>query len=88
MTTWIKKNQAGALLQRHPGSLARYRNDPNIGWIEGIHWTRPNGQEVLYNQELLLDWLANRADPDAHLRAIADYQASLPSNRSRKRKAS
>lgn len=85
---FIDKHEAGKLLKRHPQSLARYRSNPQIGWVEGIHYTRPNGQEVLYNKQLLLDWLANRHDLDAHLRAVEIYQASLLSNQPKpKRKA-
>lgn len=84
---FIEKREAANLLKCHPGSLPRYRKDEKIGWIEGVHYTRPNGQKVLYNKELLHDWLVNRHDPAAHLVAIENYQASLLSNQRRKRKA-
>ncbi len=85
-TTWLDKHQAAELLKCHPGSLPRYRSNSSCGWIEGCHWTRISNQKVLYNQELLQDWLANRNDIDAHLRAIELFQASLPSNQKRSRR--
>lgn len=87
-TTWLDKHEAAKLLKCHPGSLPRYRSDERYGWVEGCHWTRIT-QKVIYNQQLLEDWLANRNDPDAHLRAIEVFQAGLLSNqkRSRGRKA-
>jgi len=84
-TTWLDKHQTAALLKCHPGSLPRYRSNEQYGWIEGCHWTRISNQKVLYNQELLQDWAANRNDPDAHLRAIEVFQSSLLSNQKRGR---
>ncbi len=84
---FIDKHAAAQLLKCHPASIARYRQDPKIGWIEGVHFARPNGQKVLYNRELLQDWLANRHDPIAHLTAVENYQASLLCNQKRKRRA-
>ncbi len=49
--------------------------------LQGIHYTTVNGRLLLYNLPLMLDWLANRHDPDAHLRAIENFQASLLSNK-------
>lgn len=84
---FIDKHQAAKLLDCHPATLQQYRKNEKIGWVEGLHYVRPNGQKVLYNKPLIADWLANRHDPDAHLRAIANYQASLLSNQKLKRRA-
>lgn len=51
---------------------------------EGIHWIRV-GNRVLYNLNLVQDWLVNhQVAPEAHERAIAAYLESLPSNQARK----
>ncbi len=84
MNTWLDKHKTAALLNCHPNSLPRYRCRPAYGWIEGCHWTRLGGK-ILYNRELLLDWLANRNDLDAHLRAIETFQSTLLSNQRRKK---
>jgi hypothetical protein len=44
---------------------------------QSIHWVKLN---IRYNIDLIQDWLQNRADPAAHQKAIANYQASLLSN--------
>jgi hypothetical protein len=84
MTTWISKQEACALLKVAPRTLARYRSDT---LMFGIHYSKISEQKILYNKELLMDWIANRQDWATHLRAIDLYQASLPSNQ-RRRKAS
>lgn len=54
-------------------------------WIEGIHWQRVNSRSVLYNLPLILDWIANRSDPQAHQRAIEAYLSELASNQQKAR---
>ncbi|NMF86278.1 hypothetical protein, partial [Nodosilinea sp. P-1105] len=46
-------------------------------WIEGIHWVRINSRCVRYNLELIQDWLHNRDNPKAHMRAIEVYRQGL-----------
>ncbi|NKB18115.1 MAG: hypothetical protein HC770_08620 [Pseudanabaena sp. CRU_2_10] len=52
---------------------------------EGIHFVKLNSRIIRYNDELLQDWMQNRHDERAHQRAIEIYQASLLSNRKKKR---
>lgn len=47
---------------------------------EGIHWVRQSSRLTLYNVPLMRDFIANRANPEAHERAIAAYLESLPSS--------
>lgn len=54
-------------------------------WIEGIHWQRVNSRLVVYNLALILDWIANRSNPQAHEWAVENYLRSLPSNQPKKR---
>lgn len=81
MAVFITKKEACELLQIGERTLARYRADH---WYLGIHYVKPV-QKILYNKELLQDWMINRHDWGAHLRAIEVYQQSLPSNQKRKR---
>jgi hypothetical protein len=83
MATWISKQEAMALLNVSERTLARYRR---IEWEVGIEYAKPI-QKTSYNKELIEDWLVNRGDPMAHLRAVQAYQASLPSNQRRRRSA-
>ncbi|MDX2270359.1 MAG: hypothetical protein NW237_00185 [Cyanobacteriota bacterium] len=53
--------------------------------IQGIHFSEINTRLIVYNLPLMIDWVANRHDPDAHIKAIENFQASLLSNRSRRR---
>ena len=52
-------------------------------WIENIHWVRVGTRKIIYNDELILDWLVNQSNHSAHQKAIELYLASLPSNRSK-----
>jgi nitric oxide reductase activation protein len=82
-TQFIDKHEACRLLRVTERSLARYRD---LYWYQGIHYVKPV-QKILYNKTLLVDWMINRHDWMAHQRAIEIFQASLPSNQPKKRKA-
>ncbi|MBW4662101.1 MAG: helix-turn-helix domain-containing protein [Drouetiella hepatica Uher 2000/2452] len=81
MMTFIDKREVCEFLKVGERTLARYREKH---WYLGIHYVQPV-QKILYNRELILDWMVNRHDYIAHLRAIEAYQATLPSNQKRKR---
>jgi hypothetical protein len=60
-------------------------------WIEGVHYfKRGKGltAPILFNRELILDWLANQSSPQAHQVAMENFRRSLPSGQKRNRKAS
>ena len=78
MLLFISKRQAVESLDLSSATLKKYRLEGD--WIEGIHWVRLNSRCARYNLELIKDWLHNRNNPEAHLRAIAAYQASLLSH--------
>jgi hypothetical protein len=80
-TTWIGKQDACKMLQVTERTLARYRDDQ---LMIGIHFIKPV-QKILYNKELLEDWMVNRHEWGVHLRAIEIYQSSLASNQRRRR---
>lgn len=52
--------------------------------IEGVYWVRLNSR-VLYNVQLVLDWIQNQGDPRTHQKAIQNYLAHLPSNQAKTR---
>lgn len=83
----LNRANAAALLDVSVDTLDRYRLDPAIGWIQGVHWFKLPGGEYRYNKEMLEDWLANLHEPDSHLKAIENFRASLLSSQKRKRSA-
>ena len=84
MILFVGKKKASECLNLSGSTLKKYRL--NGEWIEDLHWVRINSRCVRYNLELIKDWLHNRSDPAAHLRAIKLYQQSLLSSQSKKRK--
>lgn len=71
---WVKTTEAAKLVGLSPSCLKTYRL--KHGWlIEGIHWVYTNSgrRMILYNVELLCDWVANRASPEVHLWKIEAY---------------
>jgi CHAD domain-containing protein len=75
MQLFVNKHQASECLSLSSSTLKKYRL--NGEWIEGIHWVRINSRCVRYNLELLKDWLQNKGNPKAHMRAIEAYQQGL-----------
>lgn len=75
---FIGKHEAAKLIGFAPDTLKKLRAKGILR--EGIHWIRINSRCVRYNKVLLLDWVLNRGDPQAHERAIAAFLLSLPSN--------
>ena len=73
---WIKTADAAKLVGLSPSSLKTYRLR-HRSLIEGIHWVYTNSgrRMILYNVELLCDWVANRGSPEVHLRKIEAYLA-------------
>lgn len=85
MQLFVNKRQASECLSLSGSTLKKYRL--NGEWIEGVHWVRINSRCVRYNLELIKDWLHNRDNPKAHMRAIETYQQSLLSNQKSKKRA-
>jgi hypothetical protein len=83
MQLFVNKHQASECLNLSGSTLKKYRL--NGEWIEGVHWVRINSRCVRYNLALLKDWVQNRGNPNAHLKAIQTYQQGLLSNQRRKR---
>lgn len=66
-------------------SFYRYRK---LGLLqEGVHYFTLSYNKVLYNLDLILDWIANRQNPEAHERAIQNFLATLPSSQLPTKKA-
>ncbi|NJK63634.1 MAG: hypothetical protein HC921_13970 [Synechococcaceae cyanobacterium SM2_3_1] len=64
-------------------TLLSLRKDGTL--IQGIHYSEINCRLLLYNLPLMIDWLVNRQDPQAHQRAIETFQAGLLSNQPKPR---
>jgi hypothetical protein len=82
--TLLTTDEACELLRCEKDKLRAYRDD----WIEGVHFVRCGQGKtapVLYNRELILDWLFNQTAIDAHRRAIEHFRRELPSGRMRGR---
>lgn len=80
---FVKKRELSKLTGLSGDTLKKYRLSGLL--IEDIHWIRVNSKLVLYNVPLIMDWLQNISDPQAHRRAIEAYQATLLSSREKKR---
>jgi hypothetical protein len=59
-------------------SLARWRKAGSLE--EGVHYFKTSPTSILYNVELIFDWLANKHQPELHERAIENFLAALPSS--------
>jgi hypothetical protein len=84
---WLKTAQAAKLIGLSPSCLKNYRLKQ--GWlIEGIHWVYTNSgrRTILYNVELLCDWVATRANPEEHWRTIEAYLLEQEKRRVKRRK--
>ena len=75
---WLNKTDMAAKIGRSPHTLRRYRE--NGTWLEGIHYSKLTQNSVVYNEFLILDWVANRNNPSAHQRAIKQYLIALSAN--------
>lgn len=71
---WVKTADAVRLIGLSSSCLKNYRLKQGY-LIEGIHWVYTNSgrRMILYNVELLCDWVANRGSPEVHLRRIEAY---------------
>lgn len=78
---FMSTEQACEMIGCSRKTLLEYRRDH---WKKGIHYF-PQDQKVLYNRELIQDWVINRDCPDAHLRAIEVWSSRQLSNQSLKR---
>ncbi|QYO68426.1 excisionase family protein [Leptolyngbya sp. 7M] len=72
---FVKKREISKLTGLSGDTLKKYRLSGLL--CEDIHWIRINSKVVLYNLPLMLDWLQNIHDPQAHQRAIEAYMTSL-----------
>ena len=75
MLSFANKHRVSEQLNLSYSTLKKYRLAGD--WIEGIHWVRINSRCVRYNLELIQDWLHNRDNPNAHMRAIEVYRQGL-----------
>lgn len=85
--TYVNKHEAAKCLGVSTETLKRYRQQGRL--INDVHFTRLSSRLIVYNKELLEDWVANGADSNnrAHLIAISNFSASLLSYKPRRRAA-
>jgi hypothetical protein len=50
-------------------------------WVEGAHFCVIGYSSIIYNRDLIADWIANRHQPELHQNAIDIYLANLPSQK-------
>ncbi|ACC83241.1 hypothetical protein [Nostoc punctiforme] len=82
---FVNKQVASKLTGLSGDTLKRYRLQGKLQ--KDIHWVVLNSRVVRYNITLVLDWVQNHiSNPNAHLRAIDNYLAYLPSNQRKRRK--
>ncbi len=43
-------------------------------------WTLPGSEKIVWNRDLIRDWIVNGADSPAHTRACEKFLRSLPSS--------
>ncbi len=82
--TLLTTEEACQLLRCETEKLRTYREK----WIEGIHFVRcgtGRTAPLLYNRELILDWLFNQKALETHTLAIERFRRELPSGRLRGR---
>ena len=76
--TLLTTDECCELLRCKPDALKALREQ----WLHGVHYYR-RGQgptvPILYNRELILDWLVNQDAPQTHQAAIENFRRSLPS---------
>ncbi|WP_413174491.1 hypothetical protein [Anabaena azotica] len=82
---FVTKQVASQLTGLSGDTLKRYRLQKKLQ--KDIHWITLNSRVVRYNITLVLDWVQNHiSDPKAHLRAIDNYLASLPSSQPKRKR--
>jgi hypothetical protein len=69
--TLISTKEAAKLLNLHPNSLPRFREQN--GWLLNAHYVKV-GRKTLYVQELLLHWLVNQDNLALHQQVVEDFR--------------
>ncbi|WP_019502354.1 hypothetical protein [Pseudanabaena sp. PCC 6802] len=77
-SVWVDKHQAARIIGKSTETLKKLRESGKL--LAGIHYQHTSRTSIRYNAYLLQDWVANQHDPNSHLRAIENWQRSLPSN--------
>jgi hypothetical protein len=85
MGNFLTEQELAERLSLSVDTLQRYRKDKVL--LQGIHWQKLRGGEIRYNETLLIDWWANLHDPEAHQRAIENWQQQLLSNKRKRRQS-
>ncbi len=73
---WLSKKDFAALSGKSPATLDRWRKNPDMGLIEGIHWQKVGG-EIEFNTEVMTHWRDNLRSPAIHSDWLRDRAASM-----------
>lgn len=92
-TTWVDKRHLAKAISLSPESFKLLRlgrkgrdgkpDNPPV-WVEGIHYQKIGTRKILYNLQLIENWVATRHSPREHELVIEQYLKSLPQNVPRK----
>ncbi|MGJ3252709.1 MAG: helix-turn-helix domain-containing protein [Elainellaceae cyanobacterium] len=69
--TLISTKDAAELLNLHPNSLPRFRQQH--GWLPSVHYVKV-GRKTLYVREMLLHWLVNQDNLVLHWQVVEDFR--------------
>jgi 2-phosphoglycerate kinase len=69
---FMKTKEAAKLIGKSPSTLKAWRNQSKC-LIEGVHYIKENARSVLYNVQLLLDFMVNIDDPETHNKRIQKF---------------
>lgn len=82
---WVSTAEMATILGVSKDTLKTWRLGDRRGrspkLMEGTHWVAYSSRKVLFNRELMRDFMANIGRPKLHEKAVAAYLESLPSSK-------
>jgi Putative excisionase (DUF1233) len=75
---FVTAKEITAITAIAPSTLRRLRQTE---WVEGAHFCVLGYSSIIYNAELIRDWIANKHQPELHEQAIQSYLSNLPSQK-------
>lgn len=91
--TWVDKRHLAKAISLSPELFKLLRlgrkgrdgkPDTHPVWVEGVHYQKIGTRKILYNLQLIENWVATRHSPREHELVIEQYLKSLPQNAPRK----
>jgi hypothetical protein len=82
---WVSTAEMATILGVSKDTLKTWRLGDRRGrspkLTEGVHWVAYSTRRVLFNRELMRDFMANIGHPKLHQKAVEAYMESLPSSK-------